>query len=184
MKPKAGNTTVRRDPMRDLNKTALRRTVDRLKVALEHGDHVVRIYEHRMTNLLLASDPMRGSDYSGAGTRSGVIPDPTAAGWEYAQAARQLEEIHVTVVEATSALIRAARLLDGAPSGIDTAKIASQHQCLIGPSASREEYPWLTDDEPQCERLDVNRKGLCEKHRQRDDHHRRGSVTRSLDDVA
>jgi hypothetical protein len=184
LKPKAGNNTARRDPLTDLNERALRREVEGLKRAIDDaGAYVVQVYKHRMTNLLLASDPMRGSDYSGAGTRSSAIPDPTAAGWEYAKNARLAEEIFATVVEARAALVRAARLLDSAPSGIDTAKIASQHQCRIGPSASREEFPWLTDDEQQCDRLDVNRNGICDKHRQRDDHDRR-SVTRSQQDVA
>jgi hypothetical protein len=172
------------DPIRQLNRTALRREVDRLRLALEHGEHVVRIYEHRMTNLLLACDPLRGSDYSGAGTRSSAIPDPTAAGWEFAEYARKAEDIYALVVQARTALVLAARELDSAPSGIDTAKIASQHQCQIGPSSSREEFPWLTDDEPQCTRLDVNKRMLCDMHRQRDDHYRRNSVTRSRSDVA
>jgi hypothetical protein len=167
LKPKAAQNTTRRDPLRELNRTALRREADRLKLALEHGEYVARIYEHRMTNLILASDPMRGSDYSGAGTRSGGIPDPTAAGWEFAMYASKAEEIYALVVEARTALVRAARMLDSAPSGIDTASIAQQSRCTGGAGMEGAEE-WGEDPANPCHELayrtNGHNAGLCPNH--------------------
>jgi hypothetical protein len=86
----------------------------------------------RLANLRLAGDPLQGTDYDRAG-RKGGISDPTPT-----QAAN-LERYHIheqQILDASKKVADAAadllRLVQEAPSEIDTARIAEQQRCTGG----------------------------------------------------
>jgi hypothetical protein len=167
--PKA-RTIPRVEPWNQLTRTSIMRDKARLRRSIERLEHIERIYDHRMFQLLLLQHPLQASATDGVGGRSG-IPDPTSSGGEYAYYAMLASDIASSLAGVCAGIDYVGGRIDAVPTGLDTALEASRIECRVGPAASRDEFPWLEEGEDQCHRLDVNGRLVCEMHRQRDEHY-------------
>jgi hypothetical protein len=94
--------------------------------------HTRRIAPKRLDNLRLAGSPLQGTDYDRAGGKGGISdPTPTAAE-QLEQWHRHYDDAIQAIIVAAAAVAHARRVLDKAPSEIDTAKIAEQQRCSGG----------------------------------------------------
>ena len=103
-----------------------------LDQALYNVGFIHRIAPGRITNLRLAGDPLQGTDYDRAGGQGG-ISDPTPI--QAANLARY-HRLEADILDGIRQLYELSdhllRLVQSAPSEVDTARIAEQQRCTGG----------------------------------------------------